>query len=57
MDPLWDWNTKVDTNGPGHVTNMAVMPINGKNLHKSSSLEPKGWYATLGTRVLPSLFK
>ena len=50
-------------NGPGHMTNMAVMPICGKNLKKSSSLEPKGqydlegWYAALGPSVLRSLFK
>ena len=29
-------------NGPGHMTNMAAMPIYAKNLKKSSSLEPKG---------------
>ena len=28
------------SNGLGHVTNMAVMPIYGKNLKKSSSPEP-----------------
>ena len=27
---------------PGHMTKMAAMPIYGKNLKKSSSLEPKG---------------
>ena len=30
---------KVCSNGPGNMTKMATMPINGK---KSSSLEPKG---------------
>ena len=34
--------TKVYSNGPGHMTKMAAMPIYGKNLKKSSSLEPKG---------------
>ena len=29
---------KVCINGPGHTTKMAVMPIYGKNLKKSSSL-------------------
>ena len=49
-------------NGRGHMTNMAVMPIYGKNL-KKSSLEPKGqydlegWYAASGPSVLRSLFK
>ena len=27
-------------NDPGHMTKMAAMPIYGKNLPKSSSLEP-----------------
>ena len=30
------------SNGPGHMTKMAAMPIYGKNIKKSSSLEPKG---------------
>ena len=31
---------KVNTNELGHMTNMAAMPIYGKNLEKSSSPEP-----------------
>ena len=31
---------KIYTNTLGHVTNMAAMPIYGKNLEKSSSPEP-----------------
>ena len=31
---------KIDTKGLGHMTNMAAMPIYGKNLNKSSSPEP-----------------
>ena len=31
---------KVNTNELGHMTNMAAMPIYGKNLKKSSSLVP-----------------
>ena len=47
---------KFFSNGPGHLTKMAVIPIYGK---KSSSLEPKAddletWYAESGARVLPS---
>ena len=42
MELLWDGGTKVCSNGPGHLTKMAAMPIYGKNLKKSSSLEPKG---------------
>ena len=39
------------------MTKMAVMPIYGKNLKKSSP-EPKGrWYAALGAQVLQNLFK
>ena len=38
---LWDGGTKVCSNGPGYMTEIAAMPIYGKNL-KKSSLEPKG---------------
>ena len=38
VEPPWDRGEKVCSN---HMTNMAVMPIYGKNL-KKSSLEPKG---------------
>ena len=31
---------KIYTNESGRMTNMAAMPINGKNLKKSSSPEP-----------------
>ena len=41
LKPLWDEGTKVSSNGPCHMTQMAAMPIYGKNLKKSSSLEPK----------------
>ena len=41
VEPQWDGGTKVYSNGPGHMTKMATMPIYGKNL-KTSSLEPKG---------------
>ena len=34
--------TKVCSNGPGHMTKMAAMPIYGKNPLKSSSPEPEG---------------
>ena len=42
MEPPWDGGTKVCSNGPGHMTKMAAMPIYGKKLKKSSSPEPKG---------------
>ena len=41
VEPPWDRVTKVCSNGPGHMTKMADMPIYGKNL-KSSSPKPKG---------------
>ena len=31
---------KINTNELGHMTNMAAMPIYGKNFKKSSSPEP-----------------
>ena len=40
----WDEGTKEYSNCPGHMTSMATIPIYGKNLKKSSSLEPKGWW-------------
>ena len=40
MESPWDGGMKVCSNGPGHMTKMATMPI--YNLKKSSSLEPKG---------------
>ena len=33
---------KVSSNGPGHMTKMAAISINGENLKQSSSLELKG---------------
>ena len=61
MKPPWDVGTKVCSTGTGHMTKMAAMPKYGRNLKKSSP-EPKAddletWYAALGARVLPGLFK
>ena len=39
MEPPWDGGTKVCSNGHRHMTKMAVIPIYGKNLKKST--EPK----------------
>ena len=39
MELLWDWGTKVCSNGPGHMAKMADMPIYGKKLKTSSFLE------------------
>ena len=41
VEPPWDWGMKDCSNGPGHMTSVAAMPIYGKNLKKSSSLGPK----------------
>ena len=53
---------KIYTYELGHMTNMAAMPIYGKNLLKSSSPEPINWwpwtlYVALSMQVLPRLFK
>ena len=42
VEPPWERTTKVCSNGPGHMTRMATMPIYGKKVKKSSSPEPKG---------------
>ena len=41
IEPPWDRGREVCLNGPGHMTSLAAMTIFGKNLKKSSSLEPK----------------
>ena len=62
MEPPWVGGTKVCSNGPGHMTKMAAMPIYGKNLKKlllrnQKAYDLETWYVALGARVLPSLFK
>ena len=42
--PPWDRGTNVCSKGSGHMTKLAAMPMWGKNLKKSSSPEPKGWW-------------
>ena len=41
MEPSWDEGMKDYSNGSGDMTSMAAMPIYGKNLKRSYSLEPK----------------
>ena len=41
VEPPWEGGTKVYINGHGHMTKMSAMPIYGKNLKKSSTLEPE----------------
>ena len=62
MEPPWEGGTKVCSNSPGHMTKMAAMPIYGKNLknlllRNQKADDPETWYAALGARVLPILFK
>ena len=42
VEPPWKRGTKDSSNGPGHMTQMGTMSIYGKNIYKSSSLEPNG---------------
>ena len=61
IEPLLVGGKKVCSNGQGHMTKMAAIPIYDKNL-KISCFERladviETWYTALGTRVLPSLFK
>ena len=36
-EPPWDEGTKLCSNGPGHMTKVAAMPLYGKNLKQSFS--------------------
>ena len=38
VDPPWEGGTKVCSNGLGHMTKIATMPIYGKNMKNSFSL-------------------
>ena len=40
MEPPWVEGRNFCSSSPGHMTNMAAMPIHGKKNIKSSSLEP-----------------
>ena len=62
VESPWDGGIKVYSNGLGHMTNMAAMPIYGKNLknlllwnQKADDLD--SWYVVSEARVLPNLFK
>ena len=46
MEPPWDRGTKVCSNSPGRMTNMATMLIYGKNLKKKIFSGTK-WLMTL----------
>ena len=62
METLWVGGTKVLSNGHGHMTKVAAMPIYGKNLkilllRNQKANYHETWYAALGTQVLPNSFK
>ena len=42
VEHCWERGMKVNINGSGHVTKMAAMAINSKNLYKSYSSEQEG---------------
>ena len=54
VEAPWDGGMRVCPNGPGHITNMADMPIYGKNLKKNllwnqTADDLECWYAASGT--------
>ena len=54
MEPPWDGGTNVCSNGPGHMTKMAAMPIYDKNLKNvllRNQKDLESWYAAPGARV------
>ena len=62
IETPWDGGTKICSNGPGHMTKMAAMPIYGKKLknrllRNQTADDLETCYAASETRVLPSLFK
>ena len=42
VDTLWVWGTMFRSRHLGHMTKMAVTPIYGRTIQKSSTLEPAG---------------
>ena len=62
VEPPLNGGTKVWSNGLGHMTKMATMPIYGKKskshlLWNQKVNDLESWYAALETQALPSLFK
>ena len=47
----WDGGTKVCSNGPGHMTKMAAMPIYGKNLlwNQKADDHLETWLCSMGS--------
>ena len=53
------WGMKVCSNGPGHITNMAIMPIYGKNLKEiffSGTKQPMTLKVGMQHRVLKYMY-
>ena len=42
------WGNEVCSNGSGHMANMVVMPMYGKNLKNQKADNLETWYAALG---------
>ena len=63
MESPKDAGRKVCSNGFGHMTKMAAMPMHGKNPLKNLLLQNQKtddlgtWYVALSVLGLPSLFK
>ena len=62
VEPPWDVGNERLFKSPCHMTNMAAMLINGKNLKNlllwnQTADDLESWFAASGTRVLPNLFK
>ena len=54
-----DGEMEVTSNGLGHMTKMAAMPIKGKNLlfRNQKADDTETWFAAFSTQVLPNLSK
>ena len=53
VEPPWNGGTEVCSNGPGHMTKMAAMPIYDKNLknlllRNQTADDLETWYAASG---------
>ena len=62
MEHPWEGGIKVYINCPGHMTNMAAMPIYGKTfknllLQNRKSYDLETWHAASGTQALQSLYE
>ena len=45
MKPMWHGRMKLCSNGPDHMTEMAAIPIYGKNKKKKFFSRTTGWIA------------